>query len=125
MTPLRFVRAGVPLALLLALDARAAARPDRLPATRVCLDSRRVLDTRVVDDHRIDFVVQSRPERVYRNTLAQRCQDLAVDGSFAVSTPSSFYCEGTPIVVLIAGQPVPGSRCDLGAFVLQPATPGH
>lgn len=113
----------VGLALTGCTQADAASGPDRNdPAARVtgepvnCVRLNQFNETRVRNDHTIDFMRNSR--QGWRNTLPNGCPGLAVQNSFTYKTSTSELCSVDIIYVLeTAGGLSRGPACGLGKFV--------
>lgn len=115
---------GMALALTGCLQADAASGPYRsnAPAARVtgepvsCLRINDFNETRVRDDHTIDFMRNGR--QGWRNTLPNSCPGLAVQNAFTYKTSTGELCSVDVISVLeTAGGLSRGASCGLGRFV--------
>jgi hypothetical protein len=121
-----------PLSLIAALTLplaacadRGADGTDRAPVTRApaatvigepvnCVDTSRIRDTKVHDDSTIDFRMVN--GTIYRNTLPNRCNGLAVQDQFGYRTQQGRLCAIDTITVLNTGG-ISGPTCGLGQFV--------
>jgi hypothetical protein len=112
------------LALAGCMEADAARGPYRsnAPAARVtgepvsCLRINDFSETRVRDDHTIDFMRNGR--QGWRNTLPNSCPGLAVQNAFTYKTSTGELCSVDVISVLeTAGGLTRGASCGLGRFV--------
>jgi hypothetical protein len=112
------------LALAGCMQADAASEPYRsnAPAARVtgepvsCVRTTQFSDTRVRDDHTIDFMRNSR--QGWRNTLPYACPGLATRNAFTYKTSTGELCSVDVIHVLeTAGGLSRGVGCGLGQFV--------
>ena len=97
--------------------------PDDLPPVRVtgaaenCISTRNIRDTRVQSDRVIDFEMTG--DRVYRNTLPNRCPGLGFERAFSYDTTIGRLCNPEIIYVLreTAGTIERGAGCAIGNFV--------
>jgi len=102
---------------------RPADRPAVSPAatvvgeTQSCINTAQITQTRVRDDWTIDFYGAG--NRVWRNSLPNRCTGLRGEDAFSYKTSLSQLCSTDIIHVLrnYAGQLEPGPGCGLGQFV--------
>ena len=118
-------------AALLAAPPAFAARRDRVPAARpsgepvTCVPIVQIRETRVRSDSVIDFVM--RGNKVYRNTLPNRCPQLGFEEAFSYATSLSQLCNVDIITVIRraggGGGGFTGASCGLGTF--QPVTLVH
>ena len=92
----------------------------RAPAIEVagepvsCIQTNLIRNTVVHDDYTIDFEMAG--DRVYRNTLPNRCYSLGFEERFAHSSSTGQLCSVDTITVLYSN----GSRgagCGLGEFL--------
>ena len=108
------------LSILLVADAAPAA-DRRIPAATpvgepvTCVPLAQIRETRVRDDRTIDFIMRGR-DRVYRNTLPDRCPGLGFEQRFTYATSQSQLCSVDIITVLYAAPPMRGASCGLGRF---------
>lgn len=93
-----------------------------IPAARVtgepvnCIRLSQFSDTRVRDDHTIDFLRNSR--QGWRNTLPQRCSGLRSANAFSYKVSTGELCSVDIITVLEnVGGLQRGGSCGLGRFV--------
>lgn len=98
-------------------------KPDGLVATGKtvdCIPLSAIRSTDVRDDQTIDFVLNG--NKVYRNTLPNKCPSLGFERRFSYRTSLSQLCSVDIITVLFSAGPglQPGSSCGLGKF--QPMT---
>lgn len=86
-----------------------------------CVQISNIRDTRVRDDHTIDFRMNN--SQVYRNTLPNSCPGLAMEKSFSYATSQSQLCNVDIITVIHTGAgPYRGASCGLGQFTpMKPA----
>lgn len=86
-----------------------------------CINFRNVRGTQVIDDQTIDFHVVG--NKVYRNTLPNRCPQLGFQRAFAYQTSISQLCSMDVITVIVPGSgPMLGATCGLGKFTpIKPA----
>ena len=111
--------APLALATTAADSARSPVPPARITGEAVsCVRLSQFSDTRVRDDHTIDFMRNSREG--WRNTLPQRCSGLRSANAFSykVSTGGEL-CSVDIITVLdnVGGGLQRGGSCGLGRFV--------
>lgn len=102
-----------------------AADTDRsnIPPARVtgepvsCIRLTQFSDTRVRDDHTVDFLRNSREG--WRNTLPQRCSGLRSANAFTYKVSTGELCSVDIITVLdnVGGGLQRGGSCGLGQFV--------
>jgi hypothetical protein len=116
----------LPLILLVPLAfATTAADADRsnIPPARVtgppvnCIRLAQFSDTRVRDDHTIDFLRNSR--QGWRNSLPQGCSGLRSANAFSYKVSTGELCSVDIITVLdnVGGGLQRGGSCGLGQFV--------
>ena len=88
---------------------------DRTPEN--CIIVSRIDETDAIDDHNIIF--RMRGDRVYRNTLPNKCPGLERENRIAYQTGSSRLCDIDTITVLedFGVGFRPGFTCRLGQFV--------
>lgn len=118
---MRFVAFG--LALLVMVPATAAEPPPPVvtgPAVN-CIYLRNIRGTQVIDDKTIDFHMVG--NKVFRNTLPNRCPQLGFQRAFAYQTSISQLCSVDLITVIVqGGGPMMGATCGLGKFTpIEPA----
>ena len=102
-------------------DAKPRETPIATPAGKAedCLSLTQIRETRVRDDHTIDFYTNG--GKVYRNTLPNSCPELGFNEGFSYQTSISRLCSVDIITVLRrAGGLQRGASCGLGKF--QPVT---
>jgi Family of unknown function (DUF6491) len=125
MRKIKFVLAGLPLALFLAGCADSGNStprsqqvwvPDGDPVT--CINLRQIRSTHVVDDRTINFVMGS--NRMFRNELPFACSGLGFSRAFKHNSRTSQLCSMDSITVIQGGRAT-GARCSLGRF--QPMKP--
>lgn len=111
-----------PVLLTLALLAAAAPAADRAPPAATptgkpegCIPLSAIRETRVRDDHTIDFIMRGR-NRVYRNTLPNSCPSLGFEQRFSYATSLSQLCSTDIITVLYSSPLQRGASCGLGSF---------
>jgi len=100
-----------------------AEKPAVAPAARVvgepqsCIQIAQIQTTRIRDDWTIDFIGNG--DRVWRNTLPNRCSGLKSEDRFTYATSLSQLCSTDIIYVLhdYGGRPERGAGCGLGQFV--------
>ncbi len=120
---------SIPLAAALMLAVAPAAiakspRPDPyVPAGKAvsCLPTTSIRSTDVRDDRTIDFITNG--NKVYRNTLPNRCPSLGFEKRFLYKTSINRLCSVDIITVLYSGGGNGldrGPSCGLGTF--QPMT---
>ena len=99
----------------------AAPTPAAAPARSIsCVQLTQIRETRVVDDHTIDFIMRDRS--VLRNTLPNTCPGLGFERAFSYATSLSQLCSVDIITVLQQGGGIRrGASCGLGSFA--PYTP--
>lgn len=119
LTPLTL---GLALAGCMQADAASGPYRSNAPAARVtgepvsCVRINQFNETRVRDDHTVDFMRNSR--QGWRNTLPNGCPGLAVQNAFTYKTSTSELCSVDVIYVLeTAGGLSRGPACGLGKFV--------
>ncbi len=83
-----------------------------------CIPLRSIRETRVRDDHTIDFYTTGK--KVYRNRLPNSCSQLGFEERFMYKTSLSQLCSVDVITVLYSTPPMQGASCGLGKF--QPIT---
>jgi hypothetical protein len=84
-----------------------------------CLSIARISETRVRNDHTIDFIMHG--GRVYRNSLPNSCPSLGFEERFSYETSTQELCSSDVITVLQSGPGLMrGASCGLGQF--QPVT---
>lgn len=114
----------LPLILLapVALLATAADDGSKIPPARVtgepvsCLRLSQFSDTRIRDDHTIDFLRNSR--QGWRNSLPQGCSGLRSANAFTYRVSTGELCSVDIITVLDnVGRLQRGASCGLGKFV--------
>ncbi len=115
--------AGFGLALLVMAPVMAVEPPPPVetgPAVS-CINFRNIRGTQVIDDQTIDFHVTG--NKVYRNTLPNRCPQLGFQRAFAYQTSISQLCSMDVITVIVPGSgPMTGASCGLGKFTpIKPA----
>jgi hypothetical protein len=112
----------IPAVLLLAATpaSQKHAVPEATPAGKPvsCLLLSQVRETRVRSDDVIDFIVSG--NKVYRNTLPNKCPGLGFEERFAHKTALSQICSVDTITVLESPGVREGATCGLGQF--QPVT---
>lgn len=81
-----------------------------------CVPLHAFSETRVRDDHTIDFMSSSR--KGWRNVLPHDCPSLNFERAFSYETSLSQLCSTDIIHVLhtIGGRPERGAACGLGQF---------
>ena len=102
---------------------RPAERPPVSPAAEVigeprnCISLTQIRATRVRDDYTIDF--EGPGNKVWRNTLTNRCPGLTSQDAFTYKTSLSQLCSNEIIYVLdrVGGELQRGAGCGLGPFV--------
>jgi hypothetical protein len=115
--------AAAPMMLSACSQERPRERPAVAPAAAIageaqsCIPLTQISSTRIRDDWTIDFIGHG--DRVWRNTLPNRCPGLKSDDAFTYSTSLSQLCSTDIIHVLrtIGGRPERGAGCGLGPFV--------
>ena len=118
-----FTLAVAPLALAACSQERLADRPAVAPAATVvgsaesCIQLTQIRSSRIRDDYTIDFMGPG--DRVWRNSLPNRCGGLRSADAFTYSTSLSQLCNTEIIYVLerVGGKPERGAGCGLGQFV--------
>ncbi|HKX80528.1 MAG TPA: hypothetical protein VJM34_18620 [Novosphingobium sp.] len=118
-----FTLAVAPLALAACSQERPADRPAVAPAATVvgsaesCIQLTQIRSSRIRDDYTIDFMGPG--DRVWRNSLPNRCGGLRSADAFTYSTSLSQLCNTEIIYVLerVGGKPERGAGCGLGQFV--------
>lgn len=108
--------------LALTLTAADSERSD-IPPARVtgepvsCIRLTQFSDTRIRDDHTVDFLRNSR--QGWRNTLPQRCSGLRSANAFTYKVSTGELCSVDIITVLdnVGGGLQRGGSCGLGQFV--------
>ncbi len=100
----------------------AAAEPeeDAIDASKRCINTGSILQTRIIDDGNIVFMM--RRDKMYLNTLRGTCTGLARRGSFTYTIQTRSLCELETINVIEDGHigQALGRSCTLGRF--QPVT---
>ena len=117
------ILAVAPLALGACSYDRPSAPPPPAPAAKVvgeaqsCIPITQISSTRIRDDWTIDFMGPG--DKVWRNTLPNRCPGLKSDDAFTYETSLSQLCSTDIIHVLRtgAGRLERGAGCGLGQFV--------
>lgn len=112
-----------PLALAGCMQQGPAERPPVTPLAEIvgepqrCIPLTQIRSTEVRNDWTIDFMGPG--DRVWRNTLPNRCPGLAVEDAFTYETALTQLCNTDIIYVLrtIGGTPERGAACGLGQFV--------
>jgi hypothetical protein len=115
--------AAIPLTLPACSQERPSERPAVAPAAKIvgdaedCVQITQLGDSRIRDDWTIDFIRSG--NRVWRNTLPQRCPGLKSDDAFTYKTSLSQLCSTDIIYVLqrTGGSLQRGAGCGLGKFV--------
>lgn len=80
-----------------------------------CIYLRNIRGTKVIDDKTIDFHMTG--QKVFRNTLPNRCPQLGFERAFGYQTSVSQLCSVDLITVIVQGSPsVRGATCGLGQF---------
>jgi len=113
----------IPLTLAACNDERPAERPPVSPAAKMigeaesCISISSIRSTRIRDDYTIDFMVGA--NKVWRNTLPNRCPGLKSEDKFTYETSLSQLCNTDIIYVLhdYGGRLDRGAGCGLGKFV--------
>jgi hypothetical protein len=98
-------------------ERRAAEKASRIPDGEPvdCILISQILQTRVLDDQTIDFVMRNGD--VFRNTLPNRCPQLGFEEAFGYQTSIPQLCSVDIItVVQTGGGPRRGASCGLGRF---------
>jgi hypothetical protein len=119
---MRFVALG--LASLVVAPATAA-EPSPQPVVTgppvSCINLRNIRGTQVIDDQTIDFHMAG--NKVFRNTLPNRCAQLGFQRAFAYQTSVSQLCSVDIITVIVqGGGSMRGATCGLGKFTpMEPA----
>jgi hypothetical protein len=111
------------LALGACSQERPADRPAVSPAARVvgepvsCIQLNQIRETRIRDDWTIDFIGNG--DRVWRNTLTNRCPGLRAENAITYETSLTQLCNVDIVYVLqnFAGRPQRGPACSIGQFV--------
>lgn len=83
------------------------------PAVR-CVQTTRIRNTQVHDDHTIDFEMID--GSVYRNTLPNRCPSLGFEERFGYTTSTSQLCS-VDIIHVLYSDGTRGAGCGLGEFL--------
>lgn len=112
-----------PLAIAGCAQQGPADRPPPSPAAQVtgepqsCVSLTQIRSTEIRDDWTIDFMGAG--NRVWRNTMPNRCPGLASADAFTYETSLTQLCSTDIIYVLrtIGGTPERGAGCGLGQFV--------
>ncbi len=111
-----------PLALSACGDSRPGGPPAVSPAARVvgepeaCVSLTQIRETKVRDDWTIDFIGGG--NRVWRNTLPNRCPGLKLNDGITYQTSLSQLCSTDIVYVLeTSGGLHRGAGCGLGPFV--------
>ena len=112
-----------PLALAACNQERPAEKPAVSPAAKIvgeaesCIPITQIRSTRIRDDWTIDFMGPG--NKVWRNTLSNRCPSLKSEDSFTYKTSLSQLCNTDIIYVLrhVGGDLQRGAGCGLGKFV--------
>lgn len=112
------ILAAIPLAACTAemdreRDIRAPAIEALGPA-QSCIQLSSIDRTEVHDDYTIDFHMNG--DRIYRNTLPNRCPSLGFEERFAYSTSLSQLCS-TDIITVLHSDGQRGTSCGLGQFL--------
>ena len=102
---------------------RPAERPVVAPAAKItgeavqCIPLTQIRQTQIRDDWTIDFIGTG--DKVWRNTLPNRCSGLKSEDAFTYKTSLSQLCSTDIIYVLrhIGGDLQRGPGCGLGKFV--------
>ncbi len=118
-----FTCAITPLALAACSQERPSDRPAVSPAAEIvgeaqsCIPITQIRSTRIRDDWTIDF--EGPGDRVWRNTLPNRCPGLKSEDKFTYETSLSQLCNTDIIYVLhdYGGRLDRGAGCGLGTFV--------
>ena len=118
-----FILAAATLTLGACSNERPADRPVVAPAAKIvgdaqsCIPLNQIRSTRIRDDWTIDF--EGVGDRVWRNTLPNRCPGLKSDDAFTYETSLTQLCSTDIIYTLrqIGGRPERGAGCGLGQFV--------
>lgn len=101
-----------------ATPAVAKTRPDNLIASGKpvsCVQIRSIRSTDVRDDQTIDFIMNG--NKVYRNTLPNKCPSLGFERRFLYKTSLSQLCSVDIITVLYSSPDLMrGASCGLGKF---------
>lgn len=115
----------LPLIFLAPLSFLATAADDgsKVPPGRItgeavsCISVSQFSETRVRDDHTIDFLRNTR--QGWRNTLPQGCPGLRSSNAFTYKVSTSQLCSVDIITVLdnVGGALQRGASCGLGQFV--------
>lgn len=111
------------IALAACSQERPADRPAVTPAAQVigeaqsCIPLTQARSTRIRDDYTIDF--EGPGDKVWRNTLSNRCSGLKSADKFTYETSLSQLCNTDIIYVLndYGGSLQRGAGCGLGQFV--------
>ena len=94
-------------------EQEALVRPVGKPES--CIQLNAIRETRVRDDHTIDFYMNGR--KVYRNVLPNSCPQLGFEERFSYATSLSQLCS-TDIITVLYDSPnlSRGASCGLGQF---------
>lgn len=110
------------LAPLALMTTAASSDKSNIPSARVtgdpvsCIRLSQFSDTRIRDDHTIDFLRNSR--QGWRNTLPQRCSGLRSANAFTYRVSTGELCSVDIVTVLNnVGGLQRGASCGLGQFV--------
>ncbi len=118
---MRFVALGLALLAAPAMAAEPPPPPVETGPPVSCINLRNIRGTQVIDDQTIDFHMAG--NKVFRNTLPNRCPQLGFQRAFAYQTSISQLCSVDIITVIVqGGGPMMGATCGLGKFTpIEPA----
>lgn len=117
---LALIISTLPLAACVAEPEPEREREIRAPAIEVagapvhCIQTSNIRNTVVHDDYTIDFEMAG--DRIYRNTLPNRCFSLGFEERFAHSSSTGQLCNVDTITVLYSNGNR-GPACGLGEFL--------